>query len=114
MADYINNGEKLKERLINLEDIRDEFITYNDYLPIGMLSNSSYIDLRKMKIVSSVTFDDEYKILKTESRIMVKSLRTLKMPLFLGFLRNLFIIYFNDNALEIKYNMCGLRNLKNG
>ena len=100
MVDYINNGEKLKERPINLEDIRDEFIAYNDYLPFGILSNSSYIDVRKMKIVSSVTFDDEYKILKTESRIMVNSLRTLKMPLFLGFLRNLFVVHFNDNVLE--------------
>ena len=53
-----------------------------------------------MKTVSFVTFDDEYKILKTESRIMVKSLRTLKMPLFIGFLRNPFIMRFNDNALE--------------
>ena len=94
MVDYINNGEKLEERPINLEDIRDKFTAYNDYLPFGILSNSSYIDLRKMKIVSSVTFDDEYKILKTESRIMVKSLRTL------GFLKNPFIILFNDNALE--------------
>ena len=48
-------------------------------------------------IVSSVIFDDEYKFLKTESRKMVKSLRTLNMPLFLGFLRNPFIINFNDN-----------------
>ena len=31
---------------------------------------------------------------------MVKSLITSKMPLFLGFLRNPFIIHFNDNALE--------------
>ena len=38
-----------------------------------------------MKIVSSVIFDDANKILKTGSRIMVKSLRTLRMPLFLGF-----------------------------
>ena len=53
-----------------------------------------------MKIVSSVTFDDEYKILKTESRIMANSLRTLKMPQFLRFLRNPFIIHFNDNGLE--------------
>ena len=53
-----------------------------------------------MKIVSSVTFDDEYKSLKTESRIMANSLRTLKMPQFLGFLRNPFIIHFNDNGLE--------------
>ena len=52
-----------------------------------------------MRIVSSVTFDDEYKILKTESRI-VKSLRAVKMPLFLRFLRNPLIIHFNDNALE--------------
>ena len=45
MVDYINNGEKLEERPINLEDIRDKFITYNDYLHFGILSNSSYIDL---------------------------------------------------------------------
>ena len=38
--------------------------------------------------------------LKTQSRIMVKSLRTLKMPLFLGFLINPFTIHFNDNSLE--------------
>ena len=31
---------------------------------------------------------------------MVKSLKTLKMPLFLGFLRNPFMIHFNDNTLE--------------
>ena len=31
---------------------------------------------------------------------MVKSLRTLKMPLFLEFLRNPFTIHFNDNSLE--------------
>ena len=91
MVDCINNGEKLKERSINLEDNRDKFVAYNDYLPFGILSNSSYINLRKMKIVSSVTFDDEYKILKTESRIIAKSIRTLKMPLFLGFLRNSFL-----------------------
>ena len=53
-----------------------------------------------MKIVSSVIFDGEYKILKTESRIMVKSLKTLKITLFIRFLRNPFIIHFNDNSLE--------------
>ena len=45
MVDYINNGEKLKERPINLEDIRDKFIAYSGYLPFGILSKSSYIDL---------------------------------------------------------------------
>ena len=125
MVDYINNGEKLEERPINLEDIRDKFIAYSDYLPLGILSKSSYIDFKKIKIVSSVIFDDEYKILKTKSKIMVKSLRILKMPLFLGFLRNPFIIHFNHKSLEEelleyielnrnKVNMCGLMNLKDG
>ena len=40
-----------------------------------------------MNIFSSITFDDEYKILKTKSRMMVKSLKALKMSLFLGFLK---------------------------
>ena len=53
-----------------------------------------------MNIISSVSSDDEYKILKTESRIMVKSLRTLKMPLFLGFLKYAFKMRFNDDVLE--------------
>ena len=44
---------------------------------------------KKMKVVSSVTFCDDCKILKTESRTMVNSLRTLKMPLFLVFLRGI-------------------------
>ena len=45
MVDYINNGEKLKERPINLEAVRDKLIAYNDNLPFGILSNSSYRDL---------------------------------------------------------------------
>ena len=53
-----------------------------------------------MKTISSVAFDDEYKILKTEPRIMVKSLKTLKMPLFLGFLRDAFKMHFNDVLKE--------------
>ena len=53
-----------------------------------------------MKIVSSVTLGNEHKILKTESRIMVKSPNTLKMSLFSRFLRNPFITHFNDIALE--------------
>ena len=56
-----------------------------------------------MKILSSVTFDDEYKILKTESRIMVNSLRILKMPLFLGILRDPFKMLFNDDYEKKNY-----------
>ena len=103
MVDHINSGEKLTERPINLKDIRGKFISYIDNLPFGILSKSSYIDLSKMKIASSVTFDDdEYKILKTESGIMVKSLRTL----FLGFLINPFVVLFHDNTLEQELLEC--------
>ena len=46
MVDRINNGENLKEIPINLEDIRDKFIAYDDILPFGILPKSSYIDLK--------------------------------------------------------------------
>ena len=97
--DHINDGEKLEERPINLEDIRDKFIAYSYYLPFRILSKSNYIDLKKMNIVSSVTYDDKYKILKTKSRIMVKSLKILKMPLFLRFLRVLRV--FNTRLSDV-------------
>ena len=45
MVDYINNGKKLEERPINLEDVRDKFIAYSDNLHSGILSKSSYIYL---------------------------------------------------------------------
>ena len=65
-----------------------------------------------MDIISSVTFDDEYKILRTKSRMMVKSLKTLKMPLLLDFLKKLSeYIELNKNKV---HKMFGLMNLKNG
>ena len=50
-----------------------------------------------MNIISTFTFDDEYKILKTKSRMMVKSLEALKMPLFLGFSK-----YISEEELSEK------------
>ena len=40
-----------------------------------------------MNTISSVTFDEKYKSLKTKSRMIVKPLKALKIPLFLGFLK---------------------------
>ena len=37
MVDCINKGEKLTERPINSDDIRDRFIAYSDNLPFGIL-----------------------------------------------------------------------------
>ena len=42
-----------------------------------------------MKIVPSVIFDDEYKLLGTKSKKMVAALKILKMLLIIGFLKTL-------------------------
>ena len=46
MGDYINKSEKIRERSID-PDIRDKFTAYCNELPFGILSYSSYIDLKK-------------------------------------------------------------------
>ena len=53
-----------------------------------------------MKIVYSFVDNNNFKILKRKSKIMIKSLQVLKMSLFLGFLKNPFNVIFNDAALE--------------
>ena len=67
IVDHIHKGEKLTERRVDL-DIRDICIAYCDELPFGILSCSSYVDLNTKKIVSSVIFDDKYKLLGTKSK----------------------------------------------
>ena len=64
MVDYINQGEKLRDRSID-PDVRDKFIAYCDDLHFGILSYSSYIDLKKVKFAFSVIFDDEYKLFES-------------------------------------------------
>ena len=62
-----------------------------------------------MIVVSSVVRKNEYKLLGTKSEKMVTLLRPLKMPLVLGFLKNLTEnnkVYSDDDVLEeelIKY-----------
>ena len=84
-------------------------MAYCGELPFGILPYCRYIELDKMKIVSCKTEKDEYRLLGTISKKMVIALRLLKMPLFLGFLKNLREkdkIYSDDDVLEeelIKY-----------
>ena len=92
IVDYINNGESLKEIPINLEDIREKLIAYNDTLSFGILSKSSYIDLRKMNIFYSVIFDAEYKPLET------KSLKSLKNAIVFRY----FKIYIRRRTIRRK------------
>ena len=69
MVDYINNGGKLEEIPSNLKDVRDKFIVYSDNIPFGILSKSTYIDFKKMKIVSSVIFDGFKNRIKNNGKI---------------------------------------------
>ena len=43
-------------------------MTYCSELPYGLLPYSSYIDLGKVKVVSSVVKKNEYKLLGTKSK----------------------------------------------
>ena len=79
IASHINSGFNLKKEHIDLKDIKNKFIAYNDALSFGILSKSSYIDFKEMAIISAKS-DAKYAILR--SKIMTKSLKILKMPLF--------------------------------
>ena len=89
-VDYINNGENLKDIPTDLEDVKDKFTAYNDTLPFGILLISSYIDPKNMRIVYPVMDNNNFKILKRKLKIMRKSLKVLKMPLFWWFLKKCF------------------------
>ena len=62
MVDYLNKGKKLKIKHINLSN-KSKCMAYCCELPFGILSYSSYIDLEKTKIVSSVVKKNEHKLL---------------------------------------------------
>ena len=86
MVDYINKGKNLIKISIDL-DIKNEFITCCDDLPLGILSYSSYINFDTMEIISSTAEKNKYKILGTKSVKVAEALRKLKIPLFIGFLK---------------------------
>ena len=67
MVDYINKGENLKKRPIDLSN-KNKYMAYCTELPFGILSYCSYIDLEKMKIVFSVVQKNEHKLLGTKSK----------------------------------------------
>ena len=84
VVNRINRGEQLRETPID-SNVKNKFIAYYYELPYGILDESSYIDLNKMKIISYMIDISEYKFLINKSA-KLKVLKTLKMPLFLGFL----------------------------
>ena len=67
MADYINKGKNLKTKPIDLSN-KSKCMAYCIELPFVILSYCRYIDLGKMKIVSSKIDKNEYKILGTKSK----------------------------------------------
>ena len=86
MVDYINKGENLIKRAIDLSN-KNKCMAYCSELPFGILSYPSYIDLENMKIVFSVVEKNEYKLLRTKSKKVVNALKLLRMSLFIGFLK---------------------------
>ena len=62
MLDYINKGKNLKTKPIDLSK-KHKCMAYCSELPFGILFYSSYIDLEKTKIVSSIVEKNEYRLL---------------------------------------------------
>ena len=58
MADYINKGENITKRPIDLSNKNKRMAYYNE-LPFGILSYSSSRELGKMKIVFPVAEKNE-------------------------------------------------------
>ena len=88
MKSYINNGENLRKKSIDLS-IKNKQKTFCSNLPFGILSLSSYVDIESMNIISSNVDMNEYKLLVTKSKQIVKVLKKLRISLFLGFLKKL-------------------------
>ena len=65
MVDYINKGENLMKRPIDLSN-KNKCMAYCSKLTFGILSFSSYIDLEKMEIAFSVVEKNEHKLLGTK------------------------------------------------
>ena len=63
MVDYINKVENLIKRLIDLSS-KNKFMAYCSELPFGIFPCSSYRHLEKLKIVSPVLKENEYKKMK--------------------------------------------------
>ena len=81
MKDYINYGENLNKKPIDLS-IKNKQIAFCSNLPFGIISFSGYIDIKTMSIISSDVQTNEYKLLRTKSKQIVNTLKLLKMPLF--------------------------------
>ena len=97
MVHYINKGKKLKTKPIDLSN--------KNRILNRILSYSNYIDLEKMRVVSSVVEKNECKLLGTKSKKMVNALKLLEMLLFIGFLKILrenSKVHSDDDALELE------------
>ena len=79
VVNRINRGKRLRETSIG-SNIKNKFIAYYFELPYGILDEPSYIDLNKMKIVSSMIGISEYKLLINKSA-KFKTLKKLKNSL---------------------------------
>ena len=76
MKDYINNGENLKIKPIDIT-LKNKCIAYCPELPFGILSFSSHADIEAMNIISSNAEINEYKLLGVKSNKLVNDLNQL-------------------------------------
>ena len=79
MKDYIDDGENLKTKPIDLS-IKNKQIAFCPELPFGILSFSRFVDIEAMNIISFNIEMNESKVLGTKSKKLVNALKQLGMP----------------------------------
>ena len=87
MKEYIDNGENLKIKPID-SNLKNKCIVYCLEVLFGILSFSTYVDIKAMNIISS-DVTNEYKLLGVELKKLVNALKQLGISHFLGFLKQL-------------------------
>ena len=88
MKNYIKNGENYNKKPIDLS-FKNKQIAFCPELPFGLLSFSSYVDIKAMNIISSDVEINEYKLLGTKSEKLANILKQLGILHFLGFFKQL-------------------------
>ena len=65
IVNHINSGFNLKKEHIDLKDIKNKFIAYNDVLSFRVSSKSSYVDFQEIAIISAKS-NAKYEILRSK------------------------------------------------
>ena len=113
MKNYVNNGKNFNKKPIDLS-IKNEQIAFCSNLPCGILSFSSYVDIKTMDTISSDKETNEYKLLENNLKQIVNALKQNKLK-YMGFnipKLKYMIKEFKDELKKLKSILNGIEKFK--